>query len=473
MHGPTSKWLSTMQTGQQLFQQGRLPEAIAAFIQATRVQPERAEGWTNLGVCLGSINESVEALAALDRAVQIEPELALCHLARGRVLFALNKIDDARQALEKAVTIQRLPVALNDLANLLRVRRQFAEACMHYHEAITLAPGNTLFEVNLATCLIELGKYQDARKMLDLLAAKNLPPIQRHEVDNTLNTLGEFERLDCAIGDGLTSGEHSRLEELLWQTPDTLLQPDELVMARIHSYANSARALSHNLGMRLNLTLPHDWPQIEAFFMVPVIETVADYKAVRDMIDISHPETGEWLESLNMINVVKAMRAESGRFDNPVKAESLLRLWHGMACRGLEDFLPGHFKINQNMVVRNPSITRAQPSRVAGSIRLLLGELRHSLPAGLPRALFLFLGVLDIHPFSDGNGRIALALMNRELECAGLMPTVFPSHLGLKGSLADAMVKVRHNGGDLSPLILPVLEGQHYASRFCNELGSD
>jgi hypothetical protein len=150
--------------------------------------------------------------------------------------------------------------------------------------------------------------------------------------------------------------------------------------------------------------------------------------------------------------------------------ESHLRYWHALACRGLAGFLPGHFKILRNFVRTSPDVVRARPDRVVGTLRLLFEELRNSVAPGMPRALLVFLGIVDIHPFRDGNWRIARALMNRELERCGLMPALFSARNGRRGRLGHAIRQSRKAGGDLSALYEVVVEGQEFAAAFCKEV---
>ena len=52
-----------------------------------------------------------------------------------------------------------------------------------------------------------------------------------------------------------------------------------------------------------------------------------------------------------------------------------------------------------------------------------------ALPPGFQRAVFAMFLVSEVHPFADGNGRVARALSNAELTAAGqqrlIVPTVF------------------------------------------------
>ena len=49
-----------------------------------------------------------------------------------------------------------------------------------------------------------------------------------------------------------------------------------------------------------------------------------------------------------------------------------------------------------------------------------------ALPAGLRRAIFMMFLIGEVHPFTDGNGRVARVLMNAELSAAGEQRIVIP-----------------------------------------------
>jgi Fic/DOC family len=157
---------------------------------------------------------------------------------------------------------------------------------------------------------------------------------------------------------------------------------------------------------------------------------------------------------------------------DPVKAELHLRHWHALACREVAGFLPGHFKYTQNWSTRSPTLKRVEPDLTSGTFRHFITAMYPTLKPGLLRAAVVFIAVCDLHSFADGNGRVAMIWLNRELEWAGLMPALFRRDLSLKGELGDAMKAVRTNGGDLAPLVAVITRAQHYALEFCAELAS-
>ena len=86
-----------------------------------------------------------------------------------------------------------------------------------------------------------------------------------------------------------------------------------------------------------------------------------------------------------------------------------------------------------------PGVLKTKPNRAGETVfvspeyvRGTLGQghaLYSALPRGLPRAIFMMFLVADVHPFADGNGRLARVMMNAELVAAGastiIVPTVF------------------------------------------------
>jgi hypothetical protein len=86
---------------------------------------------------------------------------------------------------------------------------------------------------------------------------------------------------------------------------------------------------------------------------------------------------------------------------------------------------PGRFKTKPN---RAGDTEFVHPDYVIGTLRKGM-ELYLDVPAGIARAIFMMFLVADVHPFVDGNGRVARIMMNAELLSVGqstiIIPTVF------------------------------------------------
>jgi hypothetical protein len=170
-----------------------------------------------------------------------------------------------------------------------------------------------------------------------------------------------------------------------------------------------------------------------------------------------------------MEGAIKAARTCQLDMLDPVKAELHLRHWHALACKNLDGFKPGHFKYTQNWVASHPTVRRVEPALASATFRQFISKIYSMLPPGYPRAAVVYMAMLDLHLFADGNARIAFAWLNRELEWAGLMPAILPHNWGLNGALTEVLNEVRAVG-DVAPIIAVLKRAQSYAAQFCAEI---
>ncbi|PHI19894.1 cell filamentation protein Fic [Lewinellaceae bacterium SD302] len=103
----------------------------------------------------------------------------------------------------------------------------------------------------------------------------------------------------------------------------------------------------------------------------------------------------------------------------------ILRYRHRVVMGGRPDKAPGEFKQRAN---RAGSTYFVEPDKVVGT---LLEGFKYLQPLRHPaqRAIFMMFLISEVHPFEDGNGRIARLMMNAELSHGGqskiIIPTVF------------------------------------------------
>ncbi len=105
--------------------------------------------------------------------------------------------------------------------------------------------------------------------------------------------------------------------------------------------------------------------------------------------------------------------------------ERLLRRRHAGLMHARPDKGPGQYKSEPN---RAGSTTFVAPDLVRGTLDHGF-KIYRSLANPLHRAIFMMFLVAEIHPFSDGNGRVARIMMNAELVAVGeqriLIPTIY------------------------------------------------
>ena len=132
----------------------------------------------------------------------------------------------------------------------------------------------------------------------------------------------------------------------------------------------------------------------------------------------AHDVAGTW-------RVVSDPR-EMGRTPEDIRElRGLLRERHRTIMAGRPDARPGEFKVAENRA----GLTRfVAPGLVQGTLEEGLALYR-SLESPFERAVYMMFLVSEVHPFADGNGRIARVMMNAELVAGGeeriVIPTVF------------------------------------------------
>jgi len=100
----------------------------------------------------------------------------------------------------------------------------------------------------------------------------------------------------------------------------------------------------------------------------------------------------------------------------------LLKLAHARIMAMRPEERPGEFKTVAN---RSGGTEFVSPRRVRGTLQRGYQHYA-SLAAGFERAAFLMFLISEVHPFGDGNGRVARALANAELSAAGQQRLIIP-----------------------------------------------
>jgi Fic/DOC family len=135
----------------------------------------------------------------------------------------------------------------------------------------------------------------------------------------------------------------------------------------------------------------------------------------------------------------------------------LLRSHHAIMLAERPRVGPGEFKTRANQAGGTSFV---HPDLVVGT--LVEGfRFYEALPPGLARAIFMMFLVAEVHPFTDGNGRVARVLMNAELTAAGLQRIVIP--LPYRGDYLQAL-RTLSRRAEPRPLIRVLDYAQEYAT---------
>jgi fido (protein-threonine AMPylation protein) len=108
---------------------------------------------------------------------------------------------------------------------------------------------------------------------------------------------------------------------------------------------------------------------------------------------------------------------------NPTELEHLLQTRHRRLLGGRPEMKPGAYKTNDNLA--GSTVFVAWP-KVSGTLTAGLDPYL-SISDPFARAVYMMFFISEVHPFRDGNGRIARIMMNAELVAADQVRIVIPT----------------------------------------------
>ena len=188
-----------------LLRRGDSEGAIEHFGVAVRLAPENAQAHSDLGVLLAELGRNDRALEHLGRAVELEPGLVQALLTLGNVRTRLGRLAEAeatyrrvlesepgngearlglgavlaqngnfeqavvelREALRLAPGAEQAPRVHFGLAEALVRTGRIEEALPHYTRVREIDPAQSLAWLREATVLMGLGRFADARAVLE------------------------------------------------------------------------------------------------------------------------------------------------------------------------------------------------------------------------------------------------------------------------------------------------------------------
>lgn len=152
-----------------------------------------------------------------------------------------------------------------------------------------------------------------------------------------------------------------------------------------------------------------------------------------------------------------ADRTPTPDFERPGEWLKTLREWHSVLMAGRDDVLPGSFKVQPNRVGMRRFVA---PDLVEGTLVKAL-ELAAKLSDPFARACYLKLVITEVHPFADGNGRIARLVLNRLLSEAQLAPVIIPNVF--RDDYVTSLSAFTNNS-NIEPLVLALATAQKFTA---------
>jgi hypothetical protein len=271
---------------------------------------------------------------------------------------------------------------------------------------------------------------QRLEKILSVRGATSLNEIrgQAKKIALKFKWQREFTKLDKIIGALLGT-----------RSPDNLKTPSARARSIGKPYDSDRLVLFDNLFAELRSTPLVEKKEVyktnvhfrnkaffEAYFSNYIEGTRFEIKEAEEIIfdkKIPHERPQDGHDILSTFNILSDPNEMSRLPESFGEFIDLLKSRHKILMSKRPEVKPGVFKEMPNRV---GSTHFVQPELLAETLAKGF-ERYQDLPEGMARAIFMMFLVADVHPFKDGNGRVARVMMNAELYSKELSTIIIPT----------------------------------------------
>jgi FkbM family methyltransferase len=195
---PANDGTEALQNGLKFQQAGKLEDAVRAYDDVLKVQPNRIAALVNKGVALRNLKRYDEAMACFWRAIATEPDNLQAWHNAANTLLDQGRLGEAREALRVAIEkAPALPEVWTALSKLLVNEKQFPAAEAALQRSLALRPGDHSVRLQWAGLLLEQRRLPEA--LAECQALQRAIPQESLAHSETGQTLIGLGRIDEAL----------------------------------------------------------------------------------------------------------------------------------------------------------------------------------------------------------------------------------------------------------------------------------
>jgi len=237
-------------------------------------------------------------------------------------------------------------------------------------------------------------------------------------------------------------------------------QKRSLLFDQLHQYLHSLAPFS-----RLSNLTPLEWQNLsffEGYFSNFIEGTEFEIEEAREIafdgkIPLDRPEDAhDIVGTYNIVSSINEMSNVPKNFEDFIY---LLKKRHATIMDGRQTHMPGEFKKRTN---RAGSTLFVEPELVMGTLKKGF-EFYQSIECPFYRAVFVKFIVAEVHPFSDGNGRLSRVMMNAELVAHNEMKIIIPTVY--RSNYLSALKAISQNG-----ILEPIVRVLDFAQRYTKHI---
>lgn len=191
---------------------GRTQEAIPILEQAVKLDPKLALGYQYLGFAEYEDHKHAEALADFTRAIELNPKNALTRFLRAYLASsqggAVGNDEQMEEDLRAAIAISpEFAPPYGVLAVYLANRGDnLPEALKIAQKAQALEPGNVIYQIDLASVLARMDRFQEAHNIAVHARSNATNPGERAEAERFLAYLDQARQFSGSDSDEPQAG---------------------------------------------------------------------------------------------------------------------------------------------------------------------------------------------------------------------------------------------------------------------------
>jgi tetratricopeptide (TPR) repeat protein len=312
----------------------RVSPGLPSGAERAKAVPERrvaaALRHCERGARLAASGRLAAAIAAFTQATRLDPRNAAAHHALGRALLDSGRVVEAAESLRLATALRDDAAACCDLAAALRRQRLDADAIAAYRQAVALAPSLIEALAGLADLLERGGDYEEAARLYRRAGALvSDPAAGRLHLARAAMIEGDFSAAETGLrAAALLDPENDLVHKLLGDVLVRQGRFDEAVATFDHVLALNPRQVSaHFTTVSARKCTEADRRRL-ADMLAALGDAALDVEdrlllhfAAGKLLD----DLGEYQQAMAHFDAANRIRGSFGKFDGPAFAADVDR----------------------------------------------------------------------------------------------------------------------------------------------------
>lgn len=248
------------------------------------------------------------------------------------------------------------------------------------------------------------------------------------EISSKLGMENEFKKLNQLISDLLATGKSKRLTSpaAIARSLGEPFDPDRIRLFESLYEELAGKVFPQHIDQNTSVKAYKTFAFFEGYFSNFIEGTEFTVEEAKEIIETDTPLPARDEDSHDILGTYRIVSDKKEMAISPTNANEFLdimRRRHAILLQSRISKKPGEFKDKNNRAGNTEFVDK---QLVAGTLKKGF-EWYSLLQEPFAKAVYMMFLVSEVHPFLDGNGRIARVMMNAELSAKGLSKIIIPT----------------------------------------------